>query len=1072
MKIPHRLVRPVSLAIVAALLPAGGNVWAGVTGKLTGVVSDTTGKPIANANIVVAGTDFGAASALDGDFVILNIPPGRYSVSASCVGYVSVIQQQVMIYADLTTRLDFELDPTILQGQEVVVRAQRRVLRQDVTASTRISTGDEIYNMPVANFVGAVANIGGAVGSGNNIHIRGGRRGEVAYLIDGMEVKDPINNLRMLSIGNPAVAEMVALTGGFDAEYGNAQSAVVNVVTREGTRDFHGKFKYVFDDISAKPDAKFEPRVNDFAPYMDSTRVPGTNRWTSVPDTTLWSPPVGYQNYDYLEGSLGGPEPITTLLLPTLGIKIPGYMTFFVSGDITGRNTTSNGIRINSSEWYRHDMWGDLAPGRPLGLDAQREQTFLNNSYQLAYQLNPTMKLKAAYRFNRTWSNIFLFRQSKNFPYDYTQEEINAAFQAWTGNARSFTYVSLADTNHNGRIDEEERIRADDDSDGRVDEEALNGLDDDLDGRVDEDLQWYEYNAPDHLPTRIIDDEQFLLTWNHMLSQTTYYQIKLSRYKASRIQRGANKSPDQYGESEEQYTDLPDSTGNQNGEYDLGEPFVDRDGDGLWDRGNTDNRYHDYRGFIISGDGMEDDVGQPVPYWLEEKSYVYGMKAQVTNQVTKNHQLRGGLDLNYYDLLNVSLPYPSVETNGKGIYTDIYHVYPSDGALYAQDKMEFRDITLTLGTRLDFYMPGEQVRHVTALDTSNPDRVKYMPFVVPDRIKMQLSPRLGASFSITENAYLHAHYGHFYQRPTWDNLFGAVNQEQTGGTSVVGNPDLDPEKTVAFEVGVAWNPYRDYLVDVTGFLKDVKNWINTRPGKYWYPEHFGEPLIGQNWAIFDNQDYAFARGVEFNLSKEYGENLSGRVTYTLSWTNAKNSYNIGSQGIRNNYTEPPQALPAGWDQRHSIVMNYGLSYGPKEPLLGIRGLPGDWELSMIWNLRSGLPYSPTYSTGTRIEGQYMSKRTPWTDIADLNVAKFFTLGKYRTSLWLQVYNLFDRTNVQNVDDNYGRAGEPNAFDSFRGEPGWVNDSSSPNDIQNRLAGPNPDAWDNPRTLRLGLGLEF
>jgi len=1014
-------------------------VIAGVTGKIAGVVSDVkTGEPIANANIVIVGTDYGASTTLDGDYFIINIPPGKYSVSASYVGYVSVIQSDAIVYADLTTNLNFKLEPTVIEGQEVVVKAPRRVIRQDVTASTRIATGDEILSMPVANYVGALAQVGGAVGDGQNIHIRGGRRGEVAYLIDGMEVKDPLLNLRMLNIGSPAVAEMVALTGGFDAEFGNAQSAVVNVITREGTKEYHGRIRYVFDDLSPKRDMKFD-YTTTFIPPLDSAV------------TTRTQPHSAYINYDYWEGSLGGPDPITTKLFPMLGLKIPGYITFFASSDLQGRDATGNGIWINSSDWYQHDVTGELE------LDERREMTYLNSGLSFTYHINPQMKLKAAYRTTLNWYNIYLMRQCLHFPYDYAQEDINKALQAWTMNDSTYTYV----------------FGADDDGDGRIDEELLNGRDDDLDGRIDEDLQFFEYNAADHLPTRVIDDRQILLAWNHTLSKNTYYHLKLSRYKASRVQSAGKKDPWEYGEYAEKFTDLPDAEGKYNGRYDLGEPFVDKNGNGVWDRGNQSNSYMNYRGFLLSGDGTEDDVGQPVPYWLKEESYAHSLKFQITHQLQANHQLRGGLDLNAYDLSVRSLPYPTIDNKGQGIYTDIYHVYPADGAAYAQDKMEYKDITITLGLRCDFYMPGQQVRKVMAFDSTDANwNPNYVPFKAPDEVKANISPRLGASFAITENAYLHAHYGHFYQRPTWDNMFESVNQPQTGGTPRIGNPDLDPEKTVAFEVGVAWNPYRDYLIDVTGFLKDVKNWINAREGKYWYMENFGQPLIGQNFAIYDNQDYAFARGLEFNISKEYGANLSGRLTYTLAWVNAKNSYNIGTQGIRGNYVEPPQALPAGWDQRHSIVMNYGLNYGPKEPLFGVKGLPGGWDVNLLWNVRSGLPYTPTDASSTFIEGQYMSKRTPWTNSADLNVNKYFPFGNYKASLWLQIYNLFDRENVLHVDDNYGRAGEPNAFDNYSGLPGWVNDSSSPNYIQNPFAGPNPDAWDNPRFIRLGLGFEF
>ncbi|MDP8228390.1 MAG: TonB-dependent receptor, partial [Candidatus Electryoneaceae bacterium] len=711
----------------------------------------------------------------------------------------------------------------------------------------------------------------------------------VAYLVDGMEVKDPLYNTRMLAVGSPAVAEMVALTGGFDAEYGNAQSAIINVVTKEGSKDYHGRIRYIFDDLSPKQDSRFETITTTFED-LDTTL------------TTEWQPPSSYQNYDAWEGSLGGPCPIFEHLLPSMGVDIPGYVTFFASADLTARNTSSNGIRINSSPWYRHDVSGGW------GLDDRREQTFLTSNLQLTYHINRTMKLKAGYRFNREWYNVFVMRQSRHFPFDYSQEDINRALQGWTGNDSTYTYVTGAD----------------DDGDGRIDEEALNGRDDDLDGRIDEDIQWYEYNAADHTPMRKIDDGQFLLSWSHTLSKNTYYHVKLSRYQASRKITGADKEPWEYGEYEEPFTDMPDGGGAYNGRYDPGEPFEDADGDGIWDAGNPDNNTRNYRGYAISGDGTDDDLGQPVPAWYDENSIVYAAKFQLTSQMHRYHQMRLGLDYNYFNISSRVLPYPTIDNEGQGIYTDVFNVFPSDGAIYFQDKMEFNDITLTAGARLDFYLPGDQVRHVMAFDSTNENwNPNYIPFDIPNRVKANVSPRIGVSFAVTERSYLHAHYGHFYQRPRWNDMFEAVNQPQSGGTPRIGNPDLSPEKTVAFEVGISWNPYQNYLMDVTGFMKDVKNWINTRDGKDWYPEHFGVPLIGKNFAVYDNQDYALARGLEFNLSREYGSNLSGRVTYTLSWVNAKNSYNVSTQAIRGNYVEPPVALPAGWDQRHSIVANFG-----------------------------------------------------------------------------------------------------------------------------------------------------
>lgn len=1059
LKVVRNQTNPVFLLIVALVFIFSSASWAGVTGKIAGMVTNKdTGGPIINANVVVVGTGFGAATSLDGDYFMINVPPGKYSISASFVGYISVTQQEVMVYADYTTTLDFVLEPTVIEGQEVVFKAKRKVLRHDVTASTRIKTGDEVYAMPVGDFVGALGVVAGAVGSGTNIHIRGGRRGQVAYLVDGMEVKDPILDQRMLRVGSPAVAEMIAITGGFDAEFGNAQSAVINIITKEGhSKEYHGHFKYTFDDLSPKQDDLYETITTSFYHEFDDPGLQPIEKEFE----TRWQPPSAYQNYDRLEMSLGGPFPLTSILLPKLGLEVPGDLTFFFSGDITGRNTTSNGIYIGSSPDMRHDVSGFLGlnEGR---LNAQREQSFGNSNLQLTYTLNK-IKVKLGYRNSLTWTNPFYFRLNRNFPYDYTQDELNSIFRDWVGSV-------------SGRNTEGETFifGVDDDGDGRIDEEVLNGKDDDLDGVIDEDLQFYQYNASDHTRLSTIVDEQMIFSWSHQISSKTYYHLKTSRYMASRKWKAARKDSDEYGEVREPFTDLPGADGKSNGRYDPGEPFEDLDGDGIWDPGNPSNSYRQWRGFYYTGDGLGGSIGQLVPYHLEEESYVWATKFQITSQLTRNHQVKGGIDFNYFDLQSYAPTYPSIDNEGWGIYSSKYHVFPSDGAVYMQDKMEYKDITLTLGGRVDLYMPGDFVQNVIATDSTNENwTTNHIPFEVPSKINAYVSPRMGVSFFVTENAYLHAHYGHFYQRPRWDYIFSDVNTEVMGGTPLVGNPNLEPEKTVAYEVGIAWNPFEDYLLDVTGYLKDIKNWINTQDGKIWFMETFPQwASTTRNFAMYNNQDYAFARGLEFTLSREYGTNISGRMSYTLSWVNAKNAYSIGTQVIRSDYVEPPLALAAGWDRRHSIVGNIGFSYGHREPIFGIHGAPGDWEINCIFKAASGLPYTPTDASGSFIEGKEMTERTPWTYNTDLNIAKFFTIGMWRTSIWLEVRNLFDNKNLLQVDDNYGRAGRPDAYDDLTGEPGWVNDTTSPNYVLNPVAGPNPEAWDNPRIFRIGLGVEF
>lgn len=227
------------ISITASIL------YGGTTGKLTGKITDKqTGEPLIGANIIVEGTNLGAAANINGDYVILNIPPGRYSVKISFIGYEPVVVNDVVIVVDQTTRLSIELNPQSLQVGEVVVTAKKPLIQKDVTSSISVINREEIESLPVSSFTELLSLQAGVVGSGSNLHIRGGRSNEVAYMIDGMLVTDPLLGGLATSVNNDAIQELSLLSGTFNAEYGNALSGVVNIVTRDGSEDFSAKFEY------------------------------------------------------------------------------------------------------------------------------------------------------------------------------------------------------------------------------------------------------------------------------------------------------------------------------------------------------------------------------------------------------------------------------------------------------------------------------------------------------------------------------------------------------------------------------------------------------------------------------------------------------------------------------------------------------------------------------------------------------------------------------------------------------------------------------------------------------------
>ncbi len=237
---------------------------AGTTGKLTGKVTDSqTGEPLPGANILFNGTSIGGASDPDGNFIILNIPPGTYDVRVSYLGYETVLVEGVKIIVDQTTSLPVELSPKSIEVGEVVVTAKTPMIQKDLTSSISVLTREEIEALPVSTFTELLSLQAGVVGSGSNLHIRGGRSNEVAYLVDGMYVQDPLLGGLATQINNDAIQEMSLLSGTFNAEYGNALSGVVNIVTRDGSDHFSGKLEYRTSEFGVEKYADLhEARIN------------------------------------------------------------------------------------------------------------------------------------------------------------------------------------------------------------------------------------------------------------------------------------------------------------------------------------------------------------------------------------------------------------------------------------------------------------------------------------------------------------------------------------------------------------------------------------------------------------------------------------------------------------------------------------------------------------------------------------------------------------------------------------------------------------------------------------------
>ncbi|MCU0413866.1 MAG: TonB-dependent receptor [Ignavibacteriaceae bacterium] len=350
--------------------------YAGTTGKLSGSVKDSqTGEPLVGANIILEGTDYGAATNVDGNFVILNISPGNYSVKISYIGYQASQVTDVQIVVDQTTLLPVVLTPESIQVDEVIVTASTPMVQKDVTSSISVIRRDQIESLPVSNFKDLLSLQAGVVETGsNNLHIRGGRSNEVAYLVDGVYVKDPLLGGLSLEIGNDAIQEMSLLSGTFNAEYGNALSGVVNIVTRDGDDKFSGKF---------------EARTSEF----------GVERYSSLHESRV-------------NGSLSGP-------------LITNDLNFFISGEVDNRGSyLPNGYAKYSSFFTK--LTTTLIPLAKISLQ-NRGSVGDRQNYSHSFKYIPEQYPKIK---TDSWQSSLTFTHTSasNFFYDIRASYFNQGY--------------------------------------------------------------------------------------------------------------------------------------------------------------------------------------------------------------------------------------------------------------------------------------------------------------------------------------------------------------------------------------------------------------------------------------------------------------------------------------------------------------------------------------------------------------------------------------------------------------------------------------------------------------------
>ena len=428
-------------------------VTAQTTGKIAGTVIDVgTGRTIPGVNVIISGTVQGTTTDLDGYYFIIGVRPGTHSVQASFIGFSTMIVEDVRVQIDRTTEINFELHEEIFEGEEVVVIAKRPLVQRDLTSSSTSISAEQLQNLPVLNF-SDVINLQAGVVDG---HFRGGRMGEVAYLVDGVPINDVYDQTFAFQVENNAIQEVQIISGTFNAEFGQAQSGVVNIVTKDGRQEYEGSFSAYLGDYLTS-DTDLYQRIGKISP-TDTYEFQGTFSGP-VPGfgnrLTFFASGRFVNNDGYLYGRnivrpLGAEADTGRIIdidgrqvfVPALGDSSFSSMNwgkqstgqFKLTTRLFGVNKLTANLLVQRDEGQDYDH---LFRYNPEGIPTTFGDSWaLTSTYTQLFGTSSFMEVKGAYFKNEVKSFVYADPLDARYPRDNALRQLGGNFSFFRGGAR------------------------------------------------------------------------------------------------------------------------------------------------------------------------------------------------------------------------------------------------------------------------------------------------------------------------------------------------------------------------------------------------------------------------------------------------------------------------------------------------------------------------------------------------------------------------------------------------------------------------------------------------------------
>ncbi len=1102
------LVLLLTILLSVAILPA--HVFSAATGQIKGTIIDKkTKEPVVGASVMIVGTQRGAKSDFDGKFIITQVEPGVYTLRVTHIHYTEVEITNVEVQSDLTKQVNIEMEEKAVEVEKIVVRAKKDPIERVQTSSQLTVTAKEIQSQPVTTVQDLLTQVAGVVtGREGEIFIRGGRAGEVSYILDGVPIDDPLAGVGQagasLSLASGSIQEFTVIKDGFDPEYGDAVSGIIKITTRTGSKDnTRLNVQYLTDDFGN----------SDLNKYS--------------------------RNSDYARFSISGPDPIfKTRILPALGLNFleDQELTYYLYTEVdkndgyyqysrydTPVTRKKNGFfdffGINIPERlqnrYHWMMNLKFRPRQNLKFilsykDTQQRYTLFDWAYRYTSATAPVWEKKL-----KTLSLEVLQSLTKSMNYEMILSYTQNMVRQQPGDPNNpghgldpdqfmleYEWEGYEDRNHNGRYDPPEPII------NLFPDTAIYGTD--FTGPAytygeyiwDENTQggiggWSDFRFNNNGMIDSLEGEPFIdLNGNGVWDAGDFLYDKNGNgvLDPDRVALVRAPLPEPYIDGDsvlgEPFKDMnfngvydegidgfvkcvcPENMDlNHNGKYDgpndpwsPGIPFIDRNGNGLYDPPN--NFYDEGEPFVdVNGNGKWDNGGSstflnPGTYdatalWHYHRIDTYRGELKVFREMGA-HQLKAGasvrkLDFIYHEIEQPYILYTGRDDGGpypdRGAFRDMFEYSPWAGTVYFRDKLEYGSMIASLGLRWDFFIQDKN----RLIPVARADDLGGS-IILGDRQK--LSPRIGFSYPISDKAKVHFNYGHFYQMPYLTQMY-ARNTSSVDQNKVIGNYNLDYKKTVQYSFGVKYAMSQDYSIDISGYFKDEFDKINS-----------AEVVVGGlTRQQYRNKDYGRSRGFELELDKRGGGYVNGYLSYTYAF-----AYGKASEASREWQTdfeisrEPLSEAPLDEDVRHQLNARIQIFVPStvKPRLFGIP-IPNAWSLAINANIHSGKPFTPSreYPNISREIGediQRNSLRMPSVVNFNIRLTKDFKFVGLDCSYILWIENIFNSRNVTTVYSNTGR---PDTQQNIN----YIVKGGTEYDL-------NPGNWDYGRQIRMGFEINL